>query len=69
MVLGSQGQRSVRQEDKAQLETTIKVDVSKKRYKTPILIVHGTVRDLTQRTGHRGTRDGGRRFRIRTHLR
>ncbi len=45
-----------------------RADVSKKPYKTPILIVHGTVKDLTQKRGSVGTRDGGFRFRIRTHV-
>ena len=42
--------------------------VSKKPYKSPILIVHGTVKDLTQKKGTVGQSDGGLRFRIRTHL-
>ena len=42
--------------------------VLKKPYNPPILIVHGTVKDLTQRTGTVGHRDGGRRYRIRTHI-
>ncbi|MFI5072644.1 MAG: lasso RiPP family leader peptide-containing protein [Terriglobales bacterium] len=45
-----------------------KSDVSKKPYKTPILVIHGTVKELTRAVGIRGTADGGTRFRIRTKL-
>ncbi len=45
-----------------------RADVSKKPYKSPILLVHGTVKDLTKAVGTVGTADGGPRFRIRTHL-
>ena len=45
-----------------------KADVSKKPYKTPILVIHGTVKELTKAVGIRGTPDGGTRFRIRTKL-
>lgn len=40
--------------------------VPKKPYKPPVLIVHGTVKDLTSASGHHGTPDGGHRFRIKT---
>jgi len=40
----------------------------KKPYKPPILIIHGTVKDLTKVVGLVGTADGGQRFRIRTRL-
>lgn len=43
-----------------------KLGLSKKRYKAPVLVVHGTVRDLTRAVGAHGTPDGGSRFRIRT---
>lgn len=37
-------------------------DVSKKPYKSPVLIVHGTVKDLTKQIGIHGSPDGGTRF-------
>jgi len=40
----------------------------KKPYKPPILMVHGTVKDLTQKVGPVGQSDNGPRFRIRTHI-
>lgn len=43
-----------------------KLDLSKKPYKAPVLVVHGTVKDLTRAIGIHGTADGGSRFRIRT---
>lgn len=42
-------------------------DVPKKPYKPPVLIVHGTVTDLTRRIGTHGSFDvGGGRGRIKT---
>lgn len=42
-------------------------DVPKKPYKPPVLIVHGTVTDLTRNVGSHGTFDvGGGRGRIKT---
>ena len=43
-----------------------RVGVSKKPYKAPILIVHGTVKELTQQKGVTGSADGGTIFRIKT---
>ena len=43
-----------------------RTDVLKKPYKAPVLVVHGTVKDLTRAVGAHGTADGGTRFRIRT---
>ena len=41
----------------------------KKEYNPPILIVHGTVKDLTQTVGVNGTVDGGIRLgRTNTHV-
>ncbi|HVB58190.1 MAG TPA: lasso RiPP family leader peptide-containing protein [Candidatus Acidoferrales bacterium] len=45
-----------------------KLGVSKKPYKAPVLVVHGTVKDLTKAVGTHGTADGGARFRIKTRL-
>ncbi|MGH9825872.1 MAG: lasso RiPP family leader peptide-containing protein [Blastocatellia bacterium] len=42
------------------------VGVSKKPYNPPRLVIHGTVKDLTQRRGRRGNIDGGGRRRPRT---
>ena len=39
---------------------------SKKPYSSPKLTNYGTIRELTQRVGLRGTRDGGRRNTTRT---
>jgi hypothetical protein len=42
-------------------------DASKKPYKSPVLIVHGTVKDLTRNIGTHGAFDvGGGRGRIKT---
>jgi len=42
-------------------------NVPKKPYKSPVLIVHGTVTDLTRNIGQHGTPDvGGARGRIKT---
>jgi hypothetical protein len=38
----------------------------KKPYSKPTLTVYGTVRELTQNVGARGTLDGGSRFTPRT---
>lgn len=43
-----------------------RTDGSKKQYVPPRLIVHGTVRKLTQNVGIHGAADGGSGFRIRT---
>jgi len=44
-------------------------DVPKKLYKSPVLIVHGTVTDVTRNVGNHGTLDvGGARGRIKTRL-
>ncbi|MGH9727952.1 MAG: lasso RiPP family leader peptide-containing protein [Candidatus Acidiferrales bacterium] len=43
--------------------------MSRKLYKPPVLIIHGTVKDLTQVLGRRGSRDGGRRPFQKTRLR
>lgn len=42
--------------------------VAKKKYSPPLLTVHGTVRELTQKVGLHGKKDkvGGGGFRIRT---
>ena len=40
----------------------------KKPYSKPTLTVYGTVRELTQRIGVRGNRDGGTRRTPRTHV-
>ncbi|MBZ5696729.1 MAG: lasso RiPP family leader peptide-containing protein [Acidobacteriia bacterium] len=40
--------------------------VPKKPYLSPVLTVHGTVRDLTQKNLTGGKADGGRSPRIRT---
>lgn len=45
-----------------------RTDVLKKPYKAPVLVVHGTVKDLTRAVGAHGTPDGGTRFRIRTQV-
>lgn len=42
--------------------------VPKKPYKPPVLIVHGTVKDLTKIVGVHGTKDGGVRFRHATEI-
>jgi len=39
---------------------------TKKTYTTPHLVVYGTVRELTQKTGLRPPDDGGKRPRVRT---
>jgi hypothetical protein len=39
---------------------------TKKPYSKPTLTVYGTVRELTQAVGSRGTPDGGSRFTPRT---
>ncbi|MFZ0415534.1 MAG: lasso RiPP family leader peptide-containing protein [Candidatus Acidiferrales bacterium] len=36
-----------------------KDSAAKKPYQTPALKIHGTVRELTQKTGSTGTPDGG----------
>ena len=36
----------------------VKPEEPKKQYETPVLTVHGTVRDLTRHTGTRGNADG-----------
>jgi len=42
-------------------------DSPKKQYNPPILIVHGTVKDVTQAVGVHGSFDtGGSHFRIKT---
>lgn len=43
------------------------VPTVKKSYEPPVLTIYGSVQSLTQRVGTNGQRDGGRRFRIRTH--
>lgn len=43
-----------------------KPDVPRKPYKSPVLIVHGTVTDLTRAVGQHGMKDGGIRGRIKT---
>jgi hypothetical protein len=40
----------------------------KKPYSKPSLTLYGTVRELTQRVGARGRRDGGGRRAPRTHV-
>jgi len=40
----------------------------KKPYSPPLLLVYGTVRDLTQSQGRNGSRDGGRGQTNRTHF-
>jgi hypothetical protein len=40
----------------------------KKPYSKPTLTVYGTVRELTQRNGNRGQKDGGIRNVARTHV-
>ena len=41
----------------------------KKPYSPPLLLVYGTVRDLTQAQGRNGSRDrGGTGQRMRTHI-
>jgi hypothetical protein len=39
----------------------VRSDVSKRPYKSPILIVHGTVKDLTKVIGPHGNSDSGTR--------
>ena len=41
---------------------------SKKQYSSPTLTIYGTVRQLTQKVGLRGTPDNGTRFRIKTFM-
>ena len=41
---------------------------TKKPYSKPTLTVYGTVRELTQRQGTAGARDGGGRRRPQTHV-
>jgi hypothetical protein len=40
----------------------------KKPYSKPTLTVYGSVRELTQRIGNRGNKDGGIRNQSRTHV-
>ena len=40
----------------------------KKPYTPPLLLVYGTVRDLTQTQGRQGALDGARPQRTRTHI-
>jgi hypothetical protein len=40
----------------------------KKPYSTPVLTIYGTVKELTQKKGLKGTRDGGKFPTIKTHL-
>jgi hypothetical protein len=40
----------------------------KKPYSTPVLTIYGTVRELTQSVGLRGTKDGGKFPKIKTHM-
>jgi hypothetical protein len=42
--------------------------ITKKPYSPPHLIVHGTVRELTQKVGIRPPNDGGVRPRVRTNV-
>lgn len=37
-------------------------DVPKKPYKSPVLTIHGTVKDVTRAIGRSGSPDGGTRF-------
>jgi len=47
----------------------LNLSAPKKQYNPPILIVHGTVKDLTQKVGVHGTLDSGTAFgRTRTGL-
>jgi hypothetical protein len=41
---------------------------TKKPYSTPVLIIYGTVQELTQTTGLRATKDGGKFPHHKTHL-
>ncbi|MHB8540812.1 MAG: lasso RiPP family leader peptide-containing protein [Candidatus Acidiferrales bacterium] len=49
-----------------QISTT--TNLSKKRYETPSLTVHGTIQKLTQSKGVHGAADGGTFFRVKTAL-
>ena len=40
----------------------------KKPYSTPVLTIYGTVKELTQTKGLKGTKDGGKFPKIKTHL-
>jgi hypothetical protein len=40
----------------------------KKPYSTPVLTIYGTVKELTQTKGLRGTKDGGKFPKIKTHV-
>jgi hypothetical protein len=40
----------------------------KKPYTTPVLTIYGTVQELTQTTGLRATKDGGKFPHIKTHM-
>ena len=40
---------------------------NKKPYSAPLITVYGTVQELTQKIGLRGTKDGGRFPSARTH--
>ena len=40
----------------------------KKPYSTPVLTIYGTVKELTQTRGLRGTTDGGGFPKIKTHV-
>jgi hypothetical protein len=51
------------------MDKSVKRGVSKKPYRSPVLTVYGTVRELTQAVGIRRNRDGGRFPRIRTSIR
>ncbi len=41
---------------------------TKKPYSTPALTIYGTVQELTQTTGLRATKDGGKFPKVKTHL-
>ena len=45
-----------------------KLGGSKKPYKAPTLVVHGTVKDLTQKVGVHGSSDNGTNFRVKTEI-
>ena len=44
------------------------VQETKKLYTTPVLTIYGTVQELTQTTGLRATKDGGKLPHIKTHM-
>ncbi len=44
------------------------ININKKPYSCPIITVYGTVKELTQTVGLRGTNDGGSFPTLRTHV-